>query len=288
MQPSRNMGSRANVYANTTQTTNRLGGDLARYGPSTIYEQSRRYIHVTSRDDPNGTAARFRVPISGRLSFDELSLSQAFIPNNFYNLYDSITFEEQLGGGPVTITLPDGIYRIFDDPASNFQPALKLILDTNSPNGLTYTVTFNETTQKITVSSTGNFRFLNIDPLTNITYRSMGYNATNLPVTQAFAASQVSTGSVNFLAGISNGIRVRIKNLPYVGESSTNNNYFTFMLTNLEIIGGFINGKTPYPYKYSGNLFISEFDIELLDDMGNLLRIRDQTTLIFEYTLRIN
>lgn len=282
------MSNFRNLPATYSQTTNKLSNDLVRINASSPFEQVRRFIHVTSRSDPNGNANQFTCLFGSGSLIDELYLDQCFIPNNFYNCYDPIILEE-LGNPPVTFTLPDGIYRCFDDPSSNFQPALVTALNTASPTGSLYTVVYDPTTQKLTITNTSGvtFRFNDVNPITNITYRSMGWNATNQTVVQAFALSQTSTGSINMLAGISNGIRIRIEELPVVCQTSEFKNVFTFLLQDISLGGDFITGKCDYPYKCIGSNSYSKFSIQILDDTGRLLRVRDQTTVLFSFSSRI-
>lgn len=68
---------------------------------------------------------------------------------------NNLSISEFLGGGTVTLTLSPGNYT-----RTTFTAALKSALDAISPNGLTYTVTFDSTTSKYTISTTSLFNIL--------------------------------------------------------------------------------------------------------------------------------
>jgi hypothetical protein len=96
--------------------------------------------------------------------------------------------------GPDTTPVIISVTPQFYD-ANTFATALKTALDSDSPNGLTYTVTFSNATQKYTISTSADFTlsFDTPDPM----YEVMGFNAGS--DNNSTSNSLVSTNAVNFV-----------------------------------------------------------------------------------------
>jgi len=81
-----------------------------------------------------------------------VSCVSAIIPNSFLNISahnnNKLRFAEQAGGGEQTITIADGSYDILE-----LNTAISGLMNVASPNGLTYTFTYNEITNQVTIKS---------------------------------------------------------------------------------------------------------------------------------------
>ena len=159
---------------------------------------SKQYIFVDSADKLAGTASEFVVQCTSTIyNIKTLYLESACIPYSWYdsNSNISLVFQEQAGGGVVTVPVPPAYYT----PAT-LATEIQTLLNAHSPNSLTYTVT--QSNGKYTVSSTGNFKLLWTTAYNanhyNYLYYFMGFNALNVysepdPDT-GYATSHTSSG----------------------------------------------------------------------------------------------
>lgn len=151
-----------------------------------------QFILVRSKDRLSGSSSSFTVKLNESVrNVRRLLLQQCYIPYSFYNVVSTnLVFEEQAGGGVVTIPIPEQHYTF-----ATLGTQIKTLLDSNSPNGYTYTVTYSTSTGKYTISTGANFRLI-FSPL-NPLYRILGFNTGNRGVdsTTAYALSHTSSGS---------------------------------------------------------------------------------------------
>lgn len=116
---------------------------------------------IDSRNRSTGNTNDFTYVINVKTDhkFDNFCVVQAQIPKSYY-LIDSTrkdtTFILQEGLSQAVITVPDGDYNVF-----SFQPVLTSALNTGSPNGYTYAISYPNSqvqaqTNKYTYSVTGN------------------------------------------------------------------------------------------------------------------------------------
>lgn len=158
------------------------------------FTKSPPYIaYITSKDRVGGTNSNFTSsPIDlGINNYDAVCLSQASIPRSFYNVPTSYnTFSLKEGVSTAIITIPVGSYNRI-----NLQSVLQTQLNTSSPNGWTYVVSYpNTTTQadtfkySITVSgNTSQPQFI----FTTSMFRQLGFdeNSTNTFVGSSLTSS---------------------------------------------------------------------------------------------------
>lgn len=122
-------------------------------------EKDRAYLFIDSSDRFLGSsdAFVFRVP-NALINVATLRLESCVIPYTWYDITDAsfLLFEEQAGGGQISTTLPSQHYS-----PSDLGNSVQAALNASSPNGWTYTVTYNPDTLKYTIASvSGNFSLL--------------------------------------------------------------------------------------------------------------------------------
>jgi hypothetical protein len=140
-------------------------------------------INFNSKDRIQGTNSSFlSAPVDlGNNQFDSVCLVQASIPKSFYNCpsgYNTFVLREFDGvtTSNATITIPPGSYTRI-----NFQSTLATLLTDNSPDGLTYTVSYPASTEADTFHYTFN---VNVGSAWDISfifsatspYRQMGFD----------------------------------------------------------------------------------------------------------------
>jgi len=133
------------------------------------------FITIRSKDLTNlnteGSMGRFVLfenIIADHNEVLSVSCVSAIIPNSFLNISahnknNKLRFAEQAGGGEKTITIPDGSYDILELNAK-----ISALMGDASTAGLTYTFTYNEITNQVTIKSSNPsnntaFNFLGTD-----------------------------------------------------------------------------------------------------------------------------
>lgn len=116
--------------------------------------QSKKIYYINSRDRSTGTDGDFtyifNIPPNNK--FTHVVLLQCIIPKSYYLVNNSnSTFTLEENAQQVTITTPVGNYT-----RRSFQTVIQSELNTNSPNGWTYTVSYNNIS---TQAETGKYIF---------------------------------------------------------------------------------------------------------------------------------
>lgn len=129
--------------------------------PSFIIDSANRDDKIGSDGRPNTNRSSFvyTIDISKNSKFNCVAMSQARIPKAWYTvqtIHANNTFELHEGGSSATITIAEGNYNVY-----SFMNILTGLLNTNSPNGWTYSITFPDSltdvqTFKYTFSVSGN------------------------------------------------------------------------------------------------------------------------------------
>lgn len=113
------------------------------------------YLNTQDRSSGSHSKARFKIEKFGEVDFtkyDRVSLSQASIPRSFYTLRTGLnTFTLDEDGSTATVSIPVGNYS-----ERAFRSVGKTELDNASPNGASYTISYNSST---TTTETGKFAF---------------------------------------------------------------------------------------------------------------------------------
>lgn len=267
-----------------TVTIRKEYGERMRESNISAYEASQHLVKLSSRECEQGGTPSKWVAILDRSFFpDEIRLISFQCNNTVYNLEDPVVLEE-LGQPPLTLTFPPQIYT-----ATNAAALIAAYLTLVSPSGATYTVTVNQDTLKVAITSTVQFRWLNLSPL-NTTYYALGYNNVTPQPAQAFALTQTGAGSYDFLPVIG-GILIRIKemnNAP-VGCNSVP---YTFLIPTSSVSRNVIsynaNPSTAQVYKNSSGGAFASFSVELLQEDGRPLRLNGGiTTMQLQFNPRM-
>jgi hypothetical protein len=138
---------------------------------------STRKIFIDSSQRSYGNAYNFnmllREPIHG---VKGIRLSEAYIPNSFYNVCSSFgnTITLTDGGGSDTLTISDGNYSI-----SSLLTAIQTAANASGTLTETYTLTYSSTTGKTTFSATGNFSITTTTLASKIGFRVTTGSATS-------------------------------------------------------------------------------------------------------------
>ena len=144
------------------------------------------FVSIRSRDLTNtndlissGICPLFEPIVCERNEFMKVSLISAIIPNSFNNISANntnniIKFKETGDADYKTITINDGSYDILE-----FNSLLKELLEANSTNGLTYTLTYDEINNTVKIQNSNptvyntTFNFLDNDLFEYITARKI-------------------------------------------------------------------------------------------------------------------
>lgn len=158
-------------------------------------------VYISSVDRLSGDQSNFRIKINPSRSFKNclISIKDAIIPTSWYNINNNnnvFTLREELAGGGsaanAVITIPPSNYSL---ASSSFPTVIQNLLNTNSPNSLTYTVSYSSEKGKLTISEasvTYNFRLVfSGDSQANIL---LGYDE---DTTTALAGSQLSDNVID-------------------------------------------------------------------------------------------
>jgi hypothetical protein len=121
-------------------------------------------VYVDSTYRYGGRTSNFpynlQVPITNAKSF---KLTTAEIPLSYYNIRNTgliddnhlLHFSENNGATTLTASLASGYYT-----TTSIVSPLQTAMNSASANAYTYTVAYNSTTSKITITSTGNFKLM--------------------------------------------------------------------------------------------------------------------------------
>lgn len=137
------------------------------------------HIYIDSHNRLSGTDTNFTYSIAfpTGIIYDRVVLLNAIIPKSYYLINSrNNTFTLRENTTDVTITIPVGDYLL-----NTFRTVIQGLLNTNSPNGWTYTVTYpNINTQantgKYTFNVSGNSGSQPSIIITNNLYEQFGFN----------------------------------------------------------------------------------------------------------------
>ena len=265
--------------------TNKYYGDISRSSEVLSFrEQTWQYIHINSlQGEPGSTPGRFKVRLSTPVSLDTLRLIGFSCTQSIANLRDPFILDEQ-GFPPVTGQMPQGFYTL-----SNIATELSNYLNSISPGGLTYTVSFNPINYQLTISTTSNWRFNNISPL-NSFYYGIGYNQSTDPVIQAYALSHASQGVLD-LQPVRGNLNIQIEELSSYNTTGRLNFNYHFTIEGNSISSGYTfhsaGNVNAQMYKDASMFRYSTFTVNILLDNGEPAPfIGGHTTLTFEYQTR--
>lgn len=150
------------------------------------------YVHVDSRDRVSGSQTAFTIRLPEQIRATRVELVSVELPLTMYTIApgtNQLLFSEF--GTPAVATVPSGNYSIPD-----LCVALGNAMSAVSPGGATYTVSYNATTDLVTIGTTANYALRNADAASQSQwlFELLGFTATN---TTAFTA-HTGTNSPNF------------------------------------------------------------------------------------------
>lgn len=167
--------------------------------------EDRLVFYINSTNRVSGTDSNFTyqldAPISEIQAFDKVCVLQALIPNSYYIInspYNTIQLNEN--NSIVTITIPQGNYN-----RKSFSLTVSSLLSTNSPNTLTYTITYPNTQTSvdngyytISVINSGLISISLSFPSTSLIYENLGFNSsTSYSFTRIGSTTNYQLVSVN-------------------------------------------------------------------------------------------
>jgi hypothetical protein len=225
---------------------------------------SSRMYYINSATRISGSNQAFTVPITipADSEYDHIALIDCSIPLTYYNLdspFNTFTLKE--GSLSVLITIPSGNYNVL-----NFQTTLIPLLNSLSPNGFVYSMTFNSVTAMYTYSVTGNAGVQPSFIFTDFVVSQMGFsmNSSN----SFLSSSLVSQDVISFVATQTLFITCDLIN--------DSNNILQSVSANNAIPYSFIAYQCPnvehYGKKLTTNLH-STVSISLIDALGQEINL---------------
>jgi hypothetical protein len=162
--------------------------------------KNKRFFFINSFNRLSGTSNAFSIEIQvpSNEEYDSVCVTQVSIPVSYY-LIDAgyNTFQLKENNSTVTITIPPGNYNI-----NSFCTVLALILNSASPNGLTYTMAF---PQSFTQNNSGLITYTNSNASITVSFIFNQNNYVNEQMgfasgsTATFSGGQlISSNVVNF------------------------------------------------------------------------------------------
>ena len=157
---------------------------------------AKHFVYVDSRSRINGTDSNFSylINLPPNESYDRVVVLNAQIPKSYYLVEaPANTFILIEGASTVTVTVPSGDYVL-----QAWMYTLQSLLNTNSPSGWTYTVTYpsiltSPNTGKLTFSVSGNAGIQPSITVSSQFFEQFGFNSAsvNTFVSDALTSSNV-------------------------------------------------------------------------------------------------
>jgi hypothetical protein len=173
-----------------------------------------RDLTLTSQQDYNNSG-RFNLFENIIAEEDEVlgvSLVSATIPNSFYNLSNNnqnnkIKFKETGDTSFITLTIPSGSYDILE-----LSSQIKTLLEANSTNGLTYTFTYDEINNTLTIkNSNPTVKNTTFDfTIENSCRRFLGFKSQEISIT---TTNGITSDRAVDITDTRNSIYIRLPNL---------------------------------------------------------------------------
>lgn len=224
-----------------------------------------RQIFINSKDRISGTSSNFLVNMNISIEYaDYLQLLNVRIPNTFYNVNsynNQITFIDNLSVTH-TITIPNGSYNI-----NNLLTAIQTAL--NAASALVFTLTYNSTTFKLTISTTDNFQLLFGSGLNQLNYL-LGFSSIDLNGANSYTSDLCVSLSFNYIV-------IKIDEIGRTAYYSTNKrDEKTFIIPINEPSGSYVEyDHKQYFYQCADTRgkVLSQLNISLFSPGGNPLNL---------------
>jgi len=163
-----------------------------------------------------------------------ISLKSAVFPNSFYNMSvvnqnNTVTFQEA-GHSMVTLTLKDGSYNI-----NELMSELQLLLNENSPSSFTYSLTYNEVNNHVTIKKNsfvvGDSIIVDFTIATSAR-RFFGFTSGTYTIN---SSSGIESNRAVDISDTQNALYVRLPNLNNSKVIESNNNKFSNIIAVVSI-----------------------------------------------------
>lgn len=260
----------------------------------------KQYIQIDSfdRSDPNDSTSNFKLDLPMQIERPRyFRLESLSLPISFYqfNEYTVIPFQEQLGGGILLANVAPGSYDV-----NTIAPMLKSAFDSASANGYSYTVTYDQQFNKITISTTGNFLLYfsysnTLGPSYYVPSYELGWNA-NSPVPYSsdpsllndttFGLTHTSTGTADMNPYSYIFLAIQPLGTRYF---STRNISTTFVIPIDTFFGSILNYTNNSEFENliqipNNGASFATFKIQFLDYYGNPLNFRgNEVSFVLSY-----
>lgn len=241
-------------------------------------------VYVDSTYRLAGDTTNFKYQLKAPIKARFFKLTSAEIPLTFYNVRNVsgavdnnniFYFSENNGVSTLNATITAGYYN-----STTIATALQTALNSATVNAYVYTVSYNTTTQKFTIASTGNFKVM--FPTWLSVNWVMGY-------TQA---------SANSTSNIANGMPyldyyqyfyLRLSNLNAemcYDETGSNNNIMKIPINSVQSSIQFYFDVSDNHFVLNSDRPVQSFDVQLLDSDYNAINLNGREysfTLTFYY-----
>jgi len=232
------------------------------------YIVDKEIYHINSAKRITGSASDFyfKLNIDRNKKFDHVVVLSASIPKSYYlvsNFNKSFTLKEDTNS--VLITFPIGNYT-----RRSLASTLETLLNDNSPNGYTYSVTFQNISLgndngKYTINVSGNGSVQPEFIFTNEMYEQMGFDINS---TNTFSNNSLTSADV---INLTNETTLFI-----YSDICQNHNegILQEIFTSGDISYSYINFKNHAPYEYSKKMVLSKGDtylFRILDENGKIV-----------------
>lgn len=242
-----------------------------------------------------GITTDFTVNLPRGILVRSLKLNYFSIPSSTYNLGSNLnepfwTFEEQGFPEVQNAKLPGRYYT-----STNIITFLENYLNSISPSGATYTVSFVPGTGRLRVASSGiNFRFGGAQGtnLINPFYFQIGFSERTGNIVQPFANNTVLSSAINFLpvyAGFFITVKTAESGFEGKGVLAGSNTSFSFFCPESNVSTSISQFSSNFLFDQSvGNSmasrYINQIQIQVRDFFGRLVSTDGGlSTFVFEY-----
>jgi|SRR5579885_75937 len=239
------------------------------------------YCLIKSSDRTTGNSNQFQidllVPIQG---VKKVSLAQATIPNTIYNIQTNVNDRFNFfRGSSFSYQIPAGAYTI-NNLLSTIQTGING-LDANS-----YSLTYNTTTMKVTITGTGAF---SLNWASNANASTGCYSVLGWTKADTSSSTSITAPNVPALQNPTNILMI-ISELGTDKYTTTNANKYTFIVPNTvdsgEIIEYFPNDENYQVIAFGTPMNFTKFTVSLFDDTNSLINLNGSEwnmSLQFEY-----
>ncbi len=250
-----------------------------------------RDLTLTSQQDYNNSG-RFNLFENIIASDDEVlgvSLISATIPNSFFNLSNNnqnnkIKFKETDDTDFITLTIPSGSYDILE-----LSSKIKELLEANSTNGLTYTFTYDEINNTLTIKNSNPTVYNSYFDFTieNSCRRFLGFKSQEISIT---TTNGITSDRAVDITDTRNSIYIRLPNLSNSKVLESSSGKFSNIIAQVPVA---LSRNTFFIYEPPVE-FICELSQKQINSIDINITYQDETEAVnfegcdFEINLKIS